>query len=339
MTDRIVLVHVGFPKTASTWLRNRVLANESLGFTCPFGARTAQAIETFVLHPLFHFDVQAARETFLPALTKAWQNNKVPVISEETLLGDIVVGKYWGERVMGNMRRTFARGQLKILFTIREQKQLIFSAYKEYVRGGGYMSIDSYLWSGKRRIGYRGPLHLDALQYDVIYENLVREFGPENVLTLTQEELSGDPKSAVAKLQSWLGMENTELTSTMKMNVGMRGFTLYVKSKLNRYIPTSDLMHEHVPLSRRILDKLCRISEFSAPNWLHNRYERMYRREIEMAVGCYFEESNKRLAARVASVRNFVYGYSKLQDHPRSTDSSPAAAPDGQPAQSVGKLG
>ncbi len=297
MSEQYILLHLGYPKTATTWLQKRVFDNHSLGFRSPFGIRSASALETFLLHPMFGFSAVEARSVFMPAIQGAWRDRLVPVISEETLLGNIVSGQYWGESIVHNIRETFAGERVRVLLTIREQRSLIFSAYKEHVLTGGYHDIESYLWDGRGRPGFRGLLHLDALKYDVIFEGLARVFGADNVMVLSQEEVAVDPALAISRLQDFVGVSSNEATDveTERAHVGLRGATLKLKSWLNRHVPLRHLRTNRDPLSRRMLDRLCRLVDRHMPAAVHSHLESEYRKQIDSIVGAYFDASNRRL--------------------------------------------
>lgn len=80
-----LLIHIGYPKTASGWLQNGLIKDETLGFLAPWGSPSAEAIEQFVIPNTFRFSAESVRRVFEPGLEEAARRKLVPVLSHEHL--------------------------------------------------------------------------------------------------------------------------------------------------------------------------------------------------------------------------------------------------------------
>ncbi|MGB5311120.1 MAG: hypothetical protein WBN38_03550, partial [Polyangiales bacterium] len=60
----VPLLHLGYHKTATTWLQNAVFSDEDLGFISPWGAQAGIAVDEFVLANPFRFNPTQARLRF-----------------------------------------------------------------------------------------------------------------------------------------------------------------------------------------------------------------------------------------------------------------------------------
>ena len=49
MNDTPILVHLGYHKTATTWLQSAIFSEERLGFVSPWGPQAGVAVDEFVL--------------------------------------------------------------------------------------------------------------------------------------------------------------------------------------------------------------------------------------------------------------------------------------------------
>ncbi|MGB5896745.1 MAG: hypothetical protein WBG66_00975, partial [Geitlerinemataceae cyanobacterium] len=77
------LIHVGYPKAASTWLQQTLFSDEKAGFYAPWGFPSGDAIEQFVLTNSFRFNPKSARQFFAPGLQEAAEKDLIPVLSQE----------------------------------------------------------------------------------------------------------------------------------------------------------------------------------------------------------------------------------------------------------------
>lgn len=190
MSQTPLLIHIGYHKTATTWMQRALFVPE-------FGYR-----------PLMDHDevfamISGAHDLrFDPSVAQGWIAEKsagleeaaVAVISSEILTGNM----FFGGReslVLAQRLKTIAP-DAKILITIRAQPKILPSVYMQYLLRGGTLSPSDF-FTGKPALGYT-PFDPDHFAYHRLHKVYCELFGVENVLVSTQEGLAKD-RAAVAR--------------------------------------------------------------------------------------------------------------------------------------------
>lgn len=153
-----VLLHVGLHKTGTTWLQRRFFDERSIGFRLPL--HRGRDVKAALITPFpLDFDPAAAAARLIPLLREGGDGT-LPVISDERLSGNPHAGAYDRKEIAERLRAVFPGA--RVLVVIREQRSMIRSTYKQYVRMGGPNALDEYLhWyrSGRRLRAPRGRPH------------------------------------------------------------------------------------------------------------------------------------------------------------------------------------
>jgi hypothetical protein len=140
MQDRI-LIHVGYHKTATTFLQQHIFNQEKFGFISPW--TRSDFYEKLLLVNPFTFDVVNTRLFYDQRIKKAETNQLVSVISEERLSGSITSGGYNNHQMGNRLYSLFP--EAKILIVIRNQLDMIWSIYKYRLRSDLTVGINDYL--------------------------------------------------------------------------------------------------------------------------------------------------------------------------------------------------
>ncbi|MDX1748554.1 MAG: hypothetical protein R3324_21690 [Halobacteriales archaeon] len=113
-------------------------------------------------------------------------------------------------------RRLKRVGFHRVLVSIRNQFDVLESAYREYVRSGGVVGFREYVGLVPDR-----PLRLHPryFQYDLIYDLYASVFGRPNVLVLQYEHL--DHPGFAETLRDFLGVEAVEVGKGRPVNVSL----------------------------------------------------------------------------------------------------------------------
>jgi hypothetical protein len=153
-------------------------------------------------HP-FDFDAAAFRAEFEPLLRSSEERELVPVVDFERLSGHPFSGGYDSREIADRLAAVFPDGL--VLVVIREQRSMIASTYKQYVRQGGASSLRRFL----------EPLVSQGLQVPQFdfrffeYHRLLAYyrglFGADRVLVLTYEQFRDDPSAFVAEIGRFAG--------------------------------------------------------------------------------------------------------------------------------------
>ncbi|HIK30404.1 MAG TPA: sulfotransferase domain-containing protein [Oscillatoriales cyanobacterium M59_W2019_021] len=301
-----MLIHVGYPKAASTWLQNIVFSDEKAGFFAPWGLPSGEATEQFVIANAFKFSAEQARQAFASGVEEAQRQNLVPVISQETLIGSQIRGCYWGKEVADRMAATFQNA--KILIVIREQKATILSSYREHIKMGETTTFDRFIGAYDRKPGFGPPCQLDYLEYDRTIAYYHTLFGAENVLVLPFELLKHNRQDFAEKIFHFVGLTAQPNYPQSAANIGCKGATLELRRKLNFFCQGGDFSGNKPPITWRLAQKISAASDRLIPQERHDRAESQFKQFIAKNVGDRFRESNQN-TSRAIGIDLQTWGY------------------------------
>lgn len=179
------IVHIGFPKAASTWF-------QKCFFPC---VRSPRYIDRALVNAAL-LDANALTFDPVTALaTLGLSQGEAGILSEEGLCGyqhnggiDGIVTKEFAHR----LKATFPEARIVIM--LRSQRSIIVSLYQQYIRAGGTYSAARYLFPKRylkrpEVVTYKQPrFDVDFLMYSRIvklYEDL---FGKEQVHVFLYED-------------------------------------------------------------------------------------------------------------------------------------------------------
>ncbi len=309
MSERApLLVHVGYHKTGSTWLQQSLFTDAESRFRLPFGRLDVN--ERIVAPNHLVFDAQPARDFFEPELEAARAAQRIPVISNERLVGNPHSGG-WDSRILAErLRAVFP--EARVLLILREQRSVIRSIYFQYVREGGPMSLAGYLHP-PRAGAYRIPLFdFDHYAYHRLVTLHQELFGRDRVLVLPYELLSARPRDFVERLCAFAGADVPEQLSNAPRNVSLSAFSVALKRRLNRFF-VRDRLNPGAPLAfdraNWALVRATAILDRHLPAAIARRFEGRIRDSIEDEVGDRYASSNQESSERIG-IDLSEYGYS-----------------------------
>lgn len=188
------LVHIGFHKTASTWLQQCVFVPHR-GYA-PLG-RAGITESLLAVHPLA-FDPAVVRGHLV-----APPDHRVGVLSMERLSGHPVIGG--ADAVELGRRVAAVLPQARILVVVREQAAWLRSYWATYVNQGGDKSLREFLRPRARVDTAPGwdPVHLEYDRTIRLYQGL---FGVDAVLVAAQEQVRADPARFTRDLDAFAGV-------------------------------------------------------------------------------------------------------------------------------------
>jgi hypothetical protein len=239
--DRPPLVHIGYHKTASSWLQARLWDEPALGFR--LYPRTAFARMLVEPHPLA-FDAGVVRERLAPWLEATRQRGLTPVFSHERLSGYPHSGGFDSREIADRLAAVF--DEARIVVVIREQRAMILSNYRQYIRDGGASSLSRYLdppQAGHRRVpGFA----VEFFQYDRLLGLYRDRFGAENVCALVYEELRAEPGRFLGRIRDFAQTGASEqayadLETAQVLNPALASLELRLLRWANRLFRASPL--------------------------------------------------------------------------------------------------
>ena len=288
------LIHIGLHRTGTTWLQRNVFACAEAGFSTPWGRLSRAAVEHFVTVDPLHFDAEQSRRYFQPQLDEAAQRRTVPVLTHEALSSRPHQGQYYAPQVARRLREVFPQG--RVLIVVREQKALLSSLYRQYVRNGGTYTIEQFLGGGDEAIGWAPLCRLPFFEFDRLVAFYQELFGREGVLALPMELLKKDQEDFLARIATFAGVIGRLTVDAAPANVGWSGATLAVYRRLNRFLARNPL-EPRQPRSQRYATRLFNKLDAWLPSSAHERAEQRLEAFVAERVGNRFADSNAKLAS------------------------------------------
>lgn len=220
------ILHIGYHKTGSSWLQRQLFPNARDVSLVP---RIEIRRQLLVPSPVA-FDPERAR-----AQLCAGRSGRL-VLSEEELSGNLHTGGLHGAfsvELADRLHRCFPEGHVVVF--VREQKTMVASAYKQYIKSGGTRRIRGFLTPAASP--HKTPnFDLDFLAYDRLIGVYEDRFGRERVSVFLYEQLARDPEQLITSLSETLGLDvDRRAVSIAPVNAGYRSGTLAFLRVLNLF--------------------------------------------------------------------------------------------------------
>jgi hypothetical protein len=197
-----VLIHIGYHKSGSSWLQQQLFSRESAGFGW-LGKTAGSPVRRFVDDDPLDFDASALRQALEPLLEGPRGRGLLPVLSMERLSGHPFSGGYDCKEIADRLAAVLPEGS--VLVVVREQRSMIASTYKQYVRAGGAGTVEQFLdppSSKSRRVPWFDPRYFE---YDRLLRHYVSLFGADRVLCLPFEQLASDGPAFAGAIARFAG--------------------------------------------------------------------------------------------------------------------------------------
>ncbi len=186
------LIHIGYPKTATTWFQQNFYPYVE---NADFRDRS-EIIKNIITPNTFDFNCEKAKNYF--------NLNKKLIICEEMILGSMHTGGHnslFTKEMSYRLKSVFPSAQ--IIIFIRNQIDIIASAYFEYLRTGGTYNINKYLFRNKDYYIYHNIslFSFEFFEYDKIITHYRQLFGKEKVLVFLYEDFLKNNIAFLIKFQ------------------------------------------------------------------------------------------------------------------------------------------
>lgn len=302
------LLHIGYHKTATTWLQDGLFQEPAGSFASPW--TRAEVAERFISVNPFEFDPLESRAFFRRGIERVLGQGLVPVLSHEQLAGNAHTGGHNSKSVAD--RLVAALPAARVLIVIREQLGMVSSVYKQYVRACGVASIDRYMHP-PRRGNDRGIPYFDSsfLEYHRLIGYYRQLFGEDNVLVLPFESLRRDREGFVSKLVEFAGAEPPRELSFESRNATISNASVALKRRLNLLL-VRDTLNPLAPVdSFRVADGLKAFFDKGdrwIPATVRRRSDERLREFISGELRGRYRQSNQ-LTAAMTGIDLSAYGY------------------------------
>lgn len=228
------VIHIGYPKAASTFLQKYFSAHPSINYDC--------------------MDFESFKRTgeLDPSIKNKVIAENFRVLSDEALsIAGIKVNRadvvYQGLNNIKDHQRNTAEKlhhlfpNAKVLIIVRGYKSLLTSLYSQYLVKGGRLNF-------KHFIEEHGESFVEQFDYDYLYYLYLSIFGKSNVLMLPYEMLREAPEQFLTIIESFFEFPSYEMSSE-RVN----------KSIEVKYIPFILFISRMVYFSTKIFPKSMRI--------------------------------------------------------------------------------
>jgi sulfotransferase family protein len=311
-----VLVHIGYHKTATNWFQEPFFGDPASGYQWLDKRPRTHPLHRLIRDRPLTFDATAVREAFEPLLQKAEAAGLVPVLSSPRLSGHAYSGGYDSKELADRLKQVFPDG--RILIVIREQRSMVASTYKQYVKAGGSCSLKHFL-DPNMKLGFRVPaFDYGHFEYDRLIAYYQSHYGPENVLALPYEQFVRDGRGFVETVAEFAGRPVPDdvldrLPYTKRFNQGPSALGMTIARPLNRLGARSDmnpapLVEWHAVRGLRNRFLRADLLRWPVVRGLAGRRESRYRRLVEDAVGDRYVQSN-RTTAELTGMDLAEYGW------------------------------
>lgn len=316
------IVHIGFPKTASTWFQKSFYPHVRV----PSYIDRVRVNAAFLQGNALAFDPNEARGLL------GLGENGTGILCEEGLCGylhnggaDGAISKDVADRIK------MALPNARIVLFLRAQPKIIVAAYQQYVRAGGTHGVHRYLFPadhliGPNRVTYKQPrFDIDFFVYSRLIAYYEALFGRENVHLFLFEQFQREGLDFLRGYADQLGLDVAWEEVSLAPRLASYGLPLTLFARfLNLFTARSVLDKNHlihVPgwyRPRRILlEALNRSRLFGAPP----SPERLLGKPLLDWLERHYAPDNRRIAERHGlPLREYGYpmdGEADLIERPR----------------------
>jgi hypothetical protein len=221
-------IHVGYHKTASTWLQRCVFPYLS-------GVRYGEPLLNDFVTNLATADGRTFfADGFRSVLKQIEGLSSAPLLlSNEGISGSLWDGSETGLRNAARLHRVMPGA--RIVVVVRRQDEMLRSVHAQYVNEGGTRPLREFLERGVE--GCRFSLH--HLEYDRLVGRYVELFGRDRVWVVAYEHLLARRDRFLDGLCEFMGAELTADVSRARLNHSLSWPSLWLLRSWNRLFRVS----------------------------------------------------------------------------------------------------
>lgn len=263
-----ILIHLGYPKTATTFLQHKLFQNstyfkmlntenESIG-------DVSNQLNPFIelSHQLFN-DNKISKKLYITLndiLEKPKENeNVVSVISDESL------SIHSDQQLISTTLKSLFPSA-KVLLVCRSPLDFVVSQYLQHAKGfSSKLNYESFeLWVDKQHADNiegksRGGEVFNSLRFGKTINLYINKFGPDNVLVLKFEDFKIKPHDFLQKIIDFsnvqLNAHDLDLSVTDIVNPRVSNFDL-IRHRLNTFLPVNLANYFHKLIPKYLKDKI-----------------------------------------------------------------------------------
>lgn len=235
-----MIVHIGYHKTGTTYLQNKIFPNlENLIFIPYFSDNNLLGD----IARCSTLDIDFER---IKTEVESLGEEKTILYSNEGLIGPLFYSTGVNKMEIANNLKEV--GTEKIIITIRNQISLLESIYKQYIQEGGVAKFDFFINK------WQYSFNLNHINFYPLINYYSKIFGKENVLIILNEELRNNEKETIKKIEEFTNSRYKEFEN--KLNPKQVNKSLSNKSLSLLRIVNHFLRSNHRPSNLILPNKL-----------------------------------------------------------------------------------
>ncbi|OCC15882.1 hypothetical protein DBT_0807 [Dissulfuribacter thermophilus] len=227
------LIHIGDYKTGTSWWQTKILPIHQEIYYLDDPSKHPDVVH--LMHLLIDsrdldFDEVYLREKFSQILSKINLTNQKVVICREALSGSFPTGDN-AARIAYRLKAVF--GSTKILIVIREQFSMLKSIYSQYIKMGGTLSFNDFVYDP-----IVSPGLIERLKYHKIIQKYIELFDNHNVMIGLFEDFRLDNIGFANKVFDFIGCNkiNQECAELVKVNRSLTKIGLEIQRIINHFL-------------------------------------------------------------------------------------------------------
>jgi hypothetical protein len=244
----IDVIIIGDYKTGTSWWQQQILNTNDQIYYLDDPKKHKEIIR--LMHELIDsrdldFDAHKYRADFKDKITRLNLGNKKTVICREALSGIYPTGEN-AKRTCMRLREVF--GESKIILMIREQKSMLLAMYSEYIKIGGTVDFEEFIFDP-----IISPGMLEKLKYHKIVAIYNEFFGENNVFVGLFEEFKSNNSLFLEKIALFIGVNKgiNIPQNNVVINPSLTLYGIQVQRFLNRFLRNDvNLRKPFLPIDR-----------------------------------------------------------------------------------------
>lgn len=304
-----VYLHIGFHKTASTYFQKKVWPKLE-GFNyINWGLDYNKSYLKFAHENPMAFE----KKYYLNIFKKELSSKNNFLISEEKLSGQPSYRYLNNQNLLNQLNQVFPNA--KYIVFIRNQFDLSISLYKQYIKEGGWKSIEEYFGfvNGKfieNHSVLSENFNLSMLRFDKYFEYLLTLIPLENLKIVQYEDLPNPKK--YKEIFDFLEVNQYPKYTFNKINSGFNGSQINLARMINKQVASQKNRTPRIPEVK--IPKIGTINKAMVKRFVSSKLAKYFlkkdffiSKDFEYEIKKYYAPLNKNLEEKSGLILNDKY--------------------------------